>query len=166
MKCIGNHTYVVGKQKIVVPTAEQSIALAFDDNIEVFSRLFKDGVLYYSSSWKQGNKRDNIHCAYNDGTGEKCFGIIEIFTSTPKPCAFIRQLTAPPTTLINEAGHPCRTCLTYYQQVDLLDSYITPVKVSTNLSAVPIDSIISKAVIISVSQRQYCIVHPNNIEHH
>ena len=163
MRSIGDHTYMVGKSKMMAPTAEQSIVLGSNDNIEVFSRLFKDGILYYSSSWGRGNKRDNTHCTYQVDTCDTCFGIIELFVPAPTPCALIRQLVTSPESLLDKAGHPCRTL---YHQVDLLNSYIVPVEVSNNLSLIPIESITTKAVFISVPPSQYCIVHPNKIERH
>lgn len=171
MMKIGGHTYIVGKNKAAVPTTEQSAALGYSGNIEIFSRVLKDGIPYYSTSYtRSGNsKRDNTHCYYQSDTGDSSFGVIELFTSTPRPCAFIRGLKTLETTLINRAGHPCRTPLIDYQQADLLNLYITPVQLSTDLGqllAVPIDSIICKAIVISVSGSHYCIVQPNNFERH
>ncbi len=171
MRSIGSHMYIVGNCKAVPPTLEQAAALICGNSIEIFSRLLKNGILYYSQDYKRSNliKRDNTICYYQDTNGQYCFGAIDLFTTTPEPIAFIRQIITLQTTLINKAGHPCRSLLSVYQQADLLDSYITPVDLPTNstqLSAVPIASIVSKAVIISVSGCHYCVVQPNNIERH
>ena len=114
------------------------------------------------------SKRNNSYCCYEDNIGNTSFGKIEL-TSTTQPSALIRQLKPLQTTLMTMAGHPCRTSLNSYQDADLLSSFITPVDLSTDLNqllAVPIDSIVSKAVLISVSGYHYCIIQPNNIERH
>lgn len=171
MACIGNHLYVVGKCKAAMPTVEQSLALAYSNSIDVFSRLLKDRTMYCSTSYLRSGKgkRDNTHCYYRDDDGGSCIGVIELFSSKPKLCAFVREVKTLQPTLINAAGHPCRTTLNCYQQADLLNSYITPVEISTGtdqLLAVPLDSIICKAVIVTVSGIHYCLVQPNNIERH
>ena len=71
------------------------------------------------------------------------------------------------TTMMNQAGHPCRTSHLHYQEADLLSMYIVPVDISTELSplrAVSVNNIMSKLVLVSVSDRHYCVVQPNRIE--
>ena len=172
MVCIGEHAYFVGQHKVMTPTREQAIALGHDGIIEVFYRMFKSGVVYHSTSYQRSasGKRDNTHCSYWDkADGSRCIGQIELFTTSPKPYAFIRQIRVLERSLIFQAGHPCRVSLNKYQEADLLRSYILPVNLSTTdcqLLAVPIDSIISKVVVVSVFENSYCIMQPNTVEHH
>ena len=171
MMCIGNHTYVIGQLRRTKTTTEQSILLG-SGNIDVFSRMLKDRVLYHSTNYLKSvsGKRNNTHCCYRDETNDSiCFGQIELFTTIPTPCALVRQLQPLSTSLINKAGHPCRTSLLYYQQADLLNSYIIPVNSlpdHCSLKVVSIGCIISKVVLVSVLGDNYCVVQPNNIERH
>ena len=150
---------------------EQSAVLNCDGTIEIFFRLFKDGVLYHSTGYFRATtgKRDNTYCRYRDTEDSIHLGRIEVFTTTPEPCALLRELYPLETTLINQGGHPCRVSLKHYQEADLLSSFIIPVNLSvvhSPLIAVPVDNIISKLVLISVSDSHYCVVQPNNMERH
>lgn len=168
MISLGLHSYAIGQCKMAKPTQEQSVTLGNTENIKIFSRLFKDGIIYYSKNYQsQGGKRDNIHCQYQNESGEHCFGEIEVFTMTPIPSAFIRQLKPTSPSLVNRAGNPCRNSLMKYQSVDLLGSYIVPVKLCNSiLYTITIDSIIAKVCIISELNNLYCVVQPNNTERH
>lgn len=168
---VGNRSYIVGKCKLITPSSEESTALDYIGNIEVYFRLLQRGILYHSSRYKQAflGKRDNIHCCYRTTTGKLCLGRIEFFSKTPRACAFIRELQPLPISLMGKAGHPCRRVLQQYQHADLLSSYVIPINMSTidsPLIAVPIDSIISKLCIIPVVDCHYCVIQPNNIERH
>ena len=44
MVSIGSHTYILGQHKVITPTDDQLAALGTTGNIEVFMRLYKDGV--------------------------------------------------------------------------------------------------------------------------
>ncbi|SMN01058.1 hypothetical protein SPONN_2176 [uncultured Candidatus Thioglobus sp.] len=170
MKSIGTHAYIVGKCRVINPTVEQSSALGSNTTIEVFYRLFKDGILYYSTSFeKASSKRSNTNCCYKDRiTGCNCYGKIEIFTASPIITALVRKFNPVGQSLLIKAGNPCRPQLAVYQQMDLLGSYIVPIDESncSQLIAVPIDRIISKVVLISTSGKHYCVVQPNKIERH
>lgn len=166
------HVYIVGCRNLVKPSAEQSIALGSNANIEVFSRLFKDGVTYSSVNYrrnaKQAAKRDNSHCCFfNSSSGSLCFGVIELFISAPTPCVLLRQLHQTQQTLLQSAGHPCRDILKVYKQVDLLSSFMVSVDptVHSPLIAITFDNIRSKVVFLSVLGHHYCVVQPNTIEH-
>ena len=169
---IGEHTYVVGLCKVVSASTEQSIALERSGNIEVFFRMLKSGVMYHCTSYSRATsgKRDNTYCCYRHSSDNSIrFGQIELFACTPEPYALLRELNPLDTTIINQAGHPCRTSLLHYQEADLLSMYIVPVNISTELSpltAVSVNNIVSKLVLVSVSNRHYCIVQPNSIERH
>jgi len=172
MKFIGQHTYAIGQYRIAMLTAEQSSALGFTGSVGIFSRMLMDGVLYHSTSYAKSEtaKRNNTYCQYMDEASNcLCFGQIELFTCCPRPHAFVRRLHPLDTSLSNLAGPPCRSILSQYQQVDLLSNYIIPVKLPTHhdqLSAVAVENILSKVVMISGSERHYCIVQPNNVEYH
>ena len=169
---IGSHTYIIGQLKVTKPTTEQAVAFGCADDINVFSKMLKDRVLYHSISYPKSatGKRNNTHCCYRDEiNGTIHFGQIELFITSPTPYALVRRLQPSSISLINKAGHPCRTSLRNYQQIDLLSSYIIPLDPYTDhcqLVAVPVSCIISKVLIISVSGNRYCILQPNNIERH
>ena len=61
MSLIGQSTYILGQIFVVQPTVEQRTALGTNprQRVEVFSRLYKDGTVYHSSSYNKAitNKR-------------------------------------------------------------------------------------------------------------
>ncbi len=175
MTCIGQKMYIVGQSRLTVPSAEQCYALAVrpDDRVQVFSRLLMDGTMYLSTNYPRAlhNKRDDTVCSYYEASSDSiCFGRIELFTATPRPSALLRKLHQLEQTLLTKGGHACRPQLTIYQQVDLLNSYIVPVALSSSSSplvSVPLDGCgLSKAVTVSVSDTVYAIVQPNSVEYH
>ena len=110
MMCIGVHTYVVGHYGVSTATLEQSTALRYTGNIGVFSRMLKDGVLYHSTKYanSSGGKRNNTHCCFRDKANDSIyFGQIELFTTCPRPHAFVRQLRPLGTSILAQAAHPC-----------------------------------------------------------
>jgi len=161
--------YIVGQCKVATATAEQSVALSFNGDMEVFFRLMKDSILYYSTSYVRTleSKRDNTYCFFKTNTSYS-FGQIQLFVLTPSPCALVKKLESVSQTIMNQAGHPCRPSLMEYKEADLLHQYIVPVKFPTvvELCAIPLHHIISKAVIIKMTDKQYCILQPNTIEYH
>ena len=167
--CVGNHAYIIGQCKLITPTIEESTALGYVGDIEVYFRLLKLGIVYHSERYKKTShgKRDNSYCCYRTITGNLCFGRIELFSSS---CAFIRELQTLLTSLMEKAGHPCRTTLQRYRNADLLSSYVIPIDLSTvdhsPLTVVPIERISSKVCVIPVRDSHYCIIQPNNIERH
>ena len=173
MMCIGTNTYILGNCKSVTPTPEQSAAIGItstDVTLEAFSRMYKEGVIYHSSSYLRSGvrKRDDTYCRfYNFNSNSICLGQIELFTTTP-PLAFVRQLSPCNTSLINKAGHPCRPALEPYQTADLLSLYIIPVnsnRQQCQLLAVPVDCILAKVAMVMVFHNNYCVLQPNNVEH-
>lgn len=169
---IGEHTYIVGLCKVMSASTEQSMALRHSGNIEVFFRMLKSGVTYHCTSYSRATsgKQNNTYCCYRHNSDNSIhFGQIELFACIPKPYALLRELNPLDTTIINQAGHPCRTSLLHYQEADLLSMYIVPVTIQTEhspLIAVSVDNIVSKLVLVSVSNRHYSIVQPNNFERH
>lgn len=175
MTWIVGHTYMVGQYKSTTPTTEQSNSLHYNGRIQIFFRLFKDGVTFHSTSYPRAHqgKRNNTYCCFRQGPDSSTrFGQIELFTTTPTPCALLREMYPSDTSLLNQAGHPCRTSLSHYVEADLLSSYIVPINnrspnTSTSpLLAVPLIYIMSKLVVISVSDQHYCILQPNHMERH
>ena len=175
MTLIGPNTYVVGPTSVVIPNGEQASALGTlaHHRIQTFSRLYKDGTLYYSLNYGRAshNKRDDTVCCFCSSRGSPArFGRIELFVLSPTPSILLRQLRPVEQSILRQAGHPCRPQLTVYQQVDLLNSYILPVVIptsSTPLISVSLDQcVVSKAVIVSVTDKHYVISQPNNFEYH
>ena len=169
MLCIGTHLYAIGQCSVVRPTADQSQALNSTSCIQVFSKLLKNSCLYYSSSYKRSAKikRDNTYCSFKTD-GVLCFGKMECFTITPKAYALVREVSRTNVAIMDEAGHPCRDSLDVYKQANILGSFIVqilPANDQGRLLAIPIEDI-SKVVLLSVSNKHYCIVQPNNIERH
>ena len=171
---IGSHIYILGKCKPMVPTPMMSEAIGNTSEVQIFERILKDGIVYYSNSYTSMKtmKRDNTYCCFQDSSEVLQFGQIELFILLPpsnSPHALLRLMTPSQTTLINKAGHPCRSCLIPYQQVDLLDSFIVPVVLPTSqcpLQFIPVDHILSKVVLVSVFDCHYCVIQPNTIERH
>lgn len=79
MISLGAHTYVVGKHHITHLTPDQSAVLGSSERVEVFYRLFKDGVLYYCTSYNAQGKRDNTCCYLDETSDALCLGQIELF---------------------------------------------------------------------------------------
>ena len=167
---IGTHIYAVGRQEVIELDEEHSDLLQGNGNATVFLRMFKNGVMYYSTQFgsSECSKRDNTHCSYTNEIGETCFGQIEQFVCSPGLFAFVRKIEPLETSLISSAGHPCRDILMKYVTVDILSSYVIPIDLSadSSLKLIPLHCIVSKPVIISVSGKCYCIVQPNTIERH
>lgn len=100
-------------------------------------------IIYSTASYrrnaKQVAKRDNSHSCYVDSSNNShCFGVIELFTSAPKPCVLLCLLHRTQQTLLQSAGHPCREVLKQYKQVDLLSSYMVLVDPTIHSPLVPI----------------------------
>ena len=175
MTRIAQNTYIVGPSYVTLPNLEVRSALGTDchERVEAFSRLYKDGTLYYSTDYTRAchNKRDDTVCSFHEPSSDSSsFGWIELFILSPRPSVLLRKLQPVDKSLINEAGHPCRPQLTVYRQVNLLSSYIVPIAIptsSTPLICVSLDQcVLSKAVIVSVSDKHYAIAQPNKVEYH
>jgi hypothetical protein len=106
MVCIGPHLYIVEQQYLLLSSHQLLFTMV------VLTKLLKDRTLYYSTSYAQSGsgKRDNTHYCYRDNTVHFSIGEIELFTSKPNPCAFIRKLrTLPITLVVIHAEHPLLT---------------------------------------------------------
>ena len=56
MKCIGDHTYIIGVTKQVKLTSEQSRAIHLT-SARVFFRLYKDEVLYHANQYSKSSRK-------------------------------------------------------------------------------------------------------------
>ena len=82
------------------------------------------GVLYYANEYcKNTRKRNNTVCSFIDSDNRLRFGQIELFSVDPVPSAFLYQYQLN-STVMQEAGHSCRSLLEPYKEVDLLSCFI------------------------------------------
>lgn len=89
MILLGEHCYIIGTTHAVSLSSMQKAALQVcNDNCEVFLRLFKGGVMYYSTVYMKDrtSKRENTFCSFiiHDSIG---FGQTEFFVAKPEPQA-------------------------------------------------------------------------------
>ena len=92
---------------------QRTAALGTDpcQRVEAFSRLYKDGTVYHSSSYNKAltNKRNDTICSFRlSSTDPISFGKIEVFVLSPTPSILLRKLNVQPprNSLLNKAGHP------------------------------------------------------------
>ena len=65
MTLIDEHMYVVGQCHVQYLTTEQCAALGSEEPVPCFYELYKDGVLYHSTSGAQvQGKRDSTMCVF------------------------------------------------------------------------------------------------------
>ena len=168
MECISDHAYIVGITKQIKLSSEQSRALHVT-SARVFYRLYKDGILYYANEYcKDSGKQNNTVCSFLDDDSRLCFGQIELFIVEQVPSALIYQYQLN-STVMQEAGHSCRSVLEPYKEVDLLSCFIHLCKeppLSSALLAVNIERILAKAILIKTLARSFLISNPNNFERH
>lgn len=169
MTQIDDHMYVVGQCHVKSLTTEQCAALGTEEPVPCFYKLYKDGVLYHSTSGAQvQGKRDSTVCAFERSDSKQHFGRIVLFVNTPSPQALVRELHQPSQSLLKQAGPPCRPALAMYKDIDLLNSYITVVEetLSNPLLAVPLVNIQRKMFFVKSDISTYVIKQPNHYEHH
>lgn len=115
-------------------------------------------------------KRENSICSFVDNeTGEIQYGRVEFFVTKPEPIALVYILNQDDTTLMQQSGHPCRSQLSVYKEVDYLSTIITTLlipAVRSNLMAVKIENICGKPVIVHTANSTYLINQPNFYERH
>ena len=157
MTNLSDNTYIVGRIIAAKPTSEQASVLSCT-TIETFSRLFKCGFIYHCRSYSHAltGKRRNTFCKYLSDDGSKQFGEIELFLSSPGPCALIRKRSPLSSTLLNLGGNPSRESLATYVQLDLLKHFLD-LATSHHLEVVPLCNILSKAVFVAAFNRTYCV---------
>lgn len=52
---IGSHTYAIGQHKLLKPTTEQSLALHRSTNLEIYARLYKDGIVFSCTHFEKSS---------------------------------------------------------------------------------------------------------------
>ncbi|XP_064381793.1 uncharacterized protein LOC135330772 [Halichondria panicea] len=169
MTKLSENTYIVGRLVASKLTSEQSLVLCRTGTVQVFFRLFKNGVIFHCRKYSRAltGKRRNTHCCFVSNGAEE-FGEIELFIYGTEPCALIRKNIPFSSTLLHMTGNPSRAILSTYMQADLLNNYIVPVDVSTShsLEVVSLSNILSKAVFVNAFNRSYCVKQPNTLERH
>lgn len=162
MTYISDDIYAIGQVSAMTLTEEQQYLLNCE-LIQGFCRLYKQGTLYYATSHDHDGKRNNTFCKYLEG-GSFHFGQIYLFVLSPRQCALIYKIIINNETLMQQAGNFER--LDLYQQNDLLKNFILPVTITEQLTIVPVDNILNKAVLIDVPPKKYLSPMPNNYEYH
>ena len=169
MYYIANHMYAVGKLQSASLTTEQAFALGtgVGTKVELFTRLYAQGVLYHSTSYHRSEgKRNSTMCKFATSGGEHSFGQIHAFIAHPFQCALVWECTFCPITLMEQAGPPSRDTLQVHKDVDILNSFIKPFLGYTQLRAVPLQRLLGKAVFLSGTDCNYIAPQPNSWEHH
>ena len=64
MTWLTKHTYIVGQVHAIVVTDRELEALGLTNPLQVFTRLFKDGILYHSLKWTSEGKRNDTICCF------------------------------------------------------------------------------------------------------
>jgi len=168
MKKLSEHTYCVGQSKLVSLSSSEC-AIVGQETAEVFGKAFCNGVLYYSRNQsKEQHKRDSTICIYKNGMDQK-FGEIQKFVIAPIPFAIIHEFEPFESTLLDQAGHTCRSVLKDYAEVDLLNDYIHAVNINPQkVNTIPIENLKGKAILIMPPEINcvFAIKQPNNFERH
>ena len=171
MSQLGDHCYIVGSTAKTILTEKQKYAI--DTNQEyniVFYRLHKAGVTYYSTSYvnDQNFKRENTICSFTNGRDTiHHYGQIDLFVADPRPVALIKLYCIESISIMQSAGHPCRSKLCIHKETDFLSTIINPVTfASSHLIAVSVENITGKPVTVKMDETTYLINQPNVYEHH
>ena len=148
MKKLSEHTYCIGQSKLVSLSSSEC-AIVGQETEEVFGTAFCNGILFYShDQTTEQHKRDSTICIYKDGVDQK-FGEIQKFVIAPIPFAIMHEFEPFEKTLLDQAGHTCRSVLKDYAEVDLLNDYIHAVNINPqNVVTIPIENLTGKAVLI------------------
>ena len=151
---IAPHIYIVGTFCYTNLTDEEHTAISLQSlgsigsRLETFTRLFSNGVLYHSVSYKrEGGKRNSSICCYHDGNGLK----------------FLKSMVASPSSLLKRFGVSGRRVLQQFSDADLLESFVF----GCSIVAVPIEQLQGVCVYVTIRDRpfNYAIVQPNHFEH-
>ena len=170
MSILGDHCYIVGSTAKTTLTNEQKDATETNQESNVvFFRLYKAGITYYSTSYVKERefKRENTICCFTDREGTICYGQINLFVFDPTPVALIKMYHIESVSMMQSAGNPCKPRLRIHKEADFLSTIIKPVTFGpSTLTAVSIDDIVGKPVIVKVDRATYLINQPNVYEHH
>lgn len=170
MQKIEDHIYIVGKTIQRNISAEESNLLGITaGTVTIFTRLFNHGVLYDSLSYhkRECKRNDQVcHFIHNDFK----FGVIKYFTLAPEPVAVIQAFKPSKDTYLKRVGHPCRTVLEEYKQIDLLSLFVYEIHATDPgpTITIPIKNMKGKAVYLELHNNQfnYILSTPNKYEHH
>ena len=80
--------------------------------------------------------------------------------------ALIHKFDKLPQSILQQAGPPCRTILSVYKDVDLLNTFIVNVRETTELIAVPLTALKGKVVFVNTGHSKYVVTQPNRFERH
>jgi len=166
MTNISAHTYIVGKVSQQKLTPEQ-ITVVKRSSARLFSRLYKNGVLYYGTEYSKActGRKNNSICAYTNSIGEVSFGQINVFVLDPYPMALLHHYEISSKSLMQM--EVCRTVLEPHKEVDLLSSYIiVSGGIGVDLIGVNINSILSKGVQVHANSKDLLTIRPNDFEFH
>ena len=160
MILMADHTYIVGASKTVTLNSKQ--CEAFHCNSEVtFTKLYKDGLIYRT---RDKALRNDTVCVFKSEDNSVQFGLINIFIAGANPTALLYKSIILDDTILDQAGHPCRSVLLEYQEANLLGKYIIPVQYQrTSLTAIKFDAILGKAVIVDSGRSVYAVIQPNRL---
>ena len=108
---LGEHLYIVGKPWSTIFQEDEATALGqeAEATVEVFTRLFKEGVLYHSKSFCTEGKRDDTMCSYRH-QGRICFGQIQQFLS-------VIHADILPSAIYTLPSTHCRNVIYYHSQL-------------------------------------------------
>ena len=174
MTFISDHMYMVGPCKATILTDEQSQAFHCRTNSvhDTFSKLYKNGIMYASALRSRDDLlRNNTVCIFEAEDNSIQFGLIELFiaAATPEeiPTALMYKLNCQDDSILQRGGHPCRTALLEYQEANLLKNFIVAVEFQfLTITAVKVDRICGKVVVLEIDNNAYVILQPNTFEHH
>ena len=169
MTSLGPHVYAVGKVTAINLTEQQQHLIHYSNTNLTFSRLYKEGTIYHSTSYMNyGNgKRNNSFCMYRQqDTNTFNFGQITMFILKPTPHALLYKVTVQRSSLMQSAGYVNHSKLLLHQRVDLLHKYLPTAAITNELVPVDIKDIIKKAVFISVPPHNYIASLPSSYEYH
>jgi len=166
---ISKHCYHVGPSTLVELTREQSLVLHCEPSTscECFFRLFKDGEMFHSITYKDNKSlRNDTVCSFQDNNAI-CYGEIVLFVLKPDPIALINVLHTRGLSLIDQAGNPGRETLMPYKDVNFLENYFIPIDPDKcSLIAIGISNIKGKPVLVETDSIKCIVVQPNKYEHH
>jgi hypothetical protein len=169
---IAPHVYMVGTLHYSNLTDEEHRAISLlslgsvGSKVESFSRMFCNGVLYHTTSYKrEGGKRNSSVCCYHDGSLK--FGEIQRFCRTTKTFAIIKSMAASPSSLLKRCGISGRHVLQQFADADLLGSFVFEVFPPDTVVAVPIEQLQGVCVYMQMQNRpiNYVTLQPNHFEH-
>ena len=166
---ISEHCYRVGTSTLVKLTREQSSVLDCEANTscECFFRLFKDGEIFHSTSYKESKSlRNDTVCCFqrNDSL---YYGEIILFVLKQVPIALVNVLHPKEESLIVRAGNPCREILMYYRDINFLENHFILIEPDKSyLISVDVRNIIAKCVVVETDAIKCVIVQPNKYERH